>query len=249
MKNAKSDIVFGYHSLMETIRSGKTVEKVIVQKGGEAERKEELLDLLREHQIPWQNVPLEKLNRITRKNHQGVIGFISPIEFSNLENLVQTLFEEGKNPLIVLLDQVTDVRNFGAICRSAECMGVHAIVVPYKGSARIGADAMKTSAGALSRIPICRVHTLPNAARYLQNSGFQTVGCTEKGDRSLSSIEMTGPTALVMGSEEEGISKAVMDKCHALGKIEMAGEIGSLNVSVASGIALYEISKQREQAS
>lgn len=245
MTDTTTDFVIGYHALIEIIDAGKTVEKVLLQKGATSDRKNELLTLLKKHDIPMQIVPLEKLNRVTRKNHQGVIGFISPVEFYNLENLVQRLFEQGTTPLLLLLDEVTDVRNFGAICRSADCLGVHGVVIPLRGSARIGADAMKTSAGALSRVPVCRVTSLAHTAKYLKESGFKVVGCTEKANKDLAFVELNVPLALVMGAEDEGISNAVTAQCDILAKIPLMGKIGSLNVSVAAGIALYEINCQR----
>lgn len=245
MKQDLTDVVFGYRAVLETINSGKTVEKVLVQKGSGKEIDKELSDKLREHQIPVQRVPIEKLNRITRKNHQGIIGFISPIAFHDLENLVMEVFEKGVTPLFVLLDQVTDVRNFGAICRSAECMGAHGVLVPMKGSARIGSDAMKTSSGALSRIPVCRMHSTGADIRFLKDSGFTIVGCTEKANKDLNYVNLKDPLVLIMGSEDEGLDPKTIANCDQLIKIPMTGTTASLNVSVAAGIALYEIHRQR----
>ncbi len=185
------------------------------------------------------------MNRLTRKNHQGVFAFISPISFHSIENLLPQIYEAGKTPLLLILDRVTDVRNFGAIARSAECAGVDAIIVPEKGAAQMNADAVKTSAGALHRIPVCREKYLDYVIKFLQESGVKVVGCTEKGSQSLFDISMTEPTAIIMGSEEDGISPAFLKTVDAKAFIPMAGDIGSLNVSVSAGIIIYEAVRQR----
>ncbi|MGB1033282.1 MAG: TrmH family RNA methyltransferase, partial [Flavobacteriales bacterium] len=176
----ENDLLIGFHPLMEAIKSGKEIQKVFIQKGLTADRMPDLKQELNKHEIPMFIVPREKLERISRKNHQGIIAFTSPIEFQNLENLLFSLFEEGKNPSFLMLDGITDVRNFGAIVRSAECMGVHAVIIPVKGMAPINADAVKSSSGALLRVPICRSTHLDKTLSFLRNSGIKVVGCTEK---------------------------------------------------------------------
>ena len=185
-------------------------------------------------------VPNEKLNRITGKNHQGVIAYTAIIEYAEVENIIDDCYNSGKNPFILILDRITDVRNFGAIIRTAECLGVHAILIPSKGGAIINADTEKTSAGALNYMPICRVKYLDKSIEYLKNSGLKVVGCTEKADKEIGDVDMSGPVAIVLGSEEDGISDKYLGMCNDLGKIPMKGKVKSLNVSVASGLVLYQ---------
>jgi 23S rRNA (guanosine2251-2'-O)-methyltransferase len=190
-------------------------------------------------------VPLEKINRLTRKNHQGVFAFISPIDFHNIEDIIPALFEEGKNPLILVLDRITDVRNFGAIARTAECAGVDTILIPEQNAAAINADAIKTSAGALHKVTVCRTWNLKLALQYLKDSGIQLIGCTEKTQDNMYKPDYTPPTAIIMGSEEDGVSPEFLKMCDARAKIPMNGKIASLNVSVATGVILYEAIRQR----
>ena len=206
----------------------------------------ELRELVKKHRVNYKHVPVEKLNRLTRKNHQGVFAFVSPISFHRTENVIPQLFEEGKIPLFLILDRVTDVRNFGAIVRSAECSGVHAIIVPERGSAAINGDAMKTSAGALSSVPICREFNLKATIDFLKNSGIQVVACTEKTEDLIYAPDYTIPTAIILGSEEDGISEEYLKLCAHKTKIPMIGNIGSLNVSVSAGVILYEVVRQRK---
>lgn len=241
----KSDFLFGIRSVIEAIRSGKEIEKVLVKKGLQGELYEELVATMKEAKISWQEVPLDRINRATRKNHQGVIAFVSAITYQDLENTLICLFEEGKNPLILVLDGITDIRNMGAIARSAECAGVHAIVIPEKGGAPINADAVKTSAGALYNIPVSRVHNLYKSLEYLQNSGLKIVAATEKGSDDYTKIDFTGPTAIVLGAEDTGVSSQVLKICDQGAKIPIVGTIGSLNVSVAAGVLVYEVLRQR----
>lgn len=245
MKNESDDLVFGIRAAIEAISAGKEINKLFIQNGISNPLIGELKDAIRGLDIPLQYVPIEKLNRITRKNHQGVICFISPVSYQPLDQLIPIWFEEGKNPLIIILDRVTDVRNFGAICRTAECVGADAVVVPTKGGALINADAIKTSAGALHRITVCREMYLKETIEYLQSSGFNIVGCTEKTDKTIYDANFTGPTAIIMGSEEDGISPEYMKRCNELAKIPLNGNIASLNVSVAAGVILYECQRQR----
>ena len=205
----------------------------------------QLLGELRKRDVPVQQVPLEKLNRLTRKNHQGVIAWLSQVSYARLDTVLPLVYESGEEPLILVLDGVNDVRNFGAIARSAECAGVHAIVIPAVGSAAVNADAIKTSAGALHRVPVCREKDLPGAVRYLRDSGLKLIAATEKTENTLYSTDLSGPAAVIMGSEERGISNALLKEADTWTAIPMKGEISSLNVSVAAGIVLFEVLRQR----
>ena len=240
------DMVFGLHPVMEVLSSGKDIDKIMVQKGLQSENVMEILDTAKKLRFPVQRVPVEKLNRITRKNHQGVICFISPINFSSIDQVITDVFATGQDPLILILDRVSDVRNFGAIVRTAECAGVHAILVPEKGSAALNADAMKTSAGALNHIPICRSRSLLSGLAFLRNSGMRIIGLTEKTEESLYSKALTGPLGILMGSEDDGITPEFFRVCDELASIPLKGKIDSLNVSVSAGVALYEVIRQRE---
>lgn len=237
--------IFGIRPVIEAIAAGKELEALMVQKGISGELVTELKNIARLHEIMIQFVPEEKLNRVTRKVHQGVVAYISPITYTNIENLIPQLFEEGKVPLILMLDRITDVRNFGAIARSAHCFGAHAIVLPTRGAAPVSEDAVKTSAGALLKIPICREPNLKDTLDFLKNSGLQLIACTEKATKLVSAHDWTVPTCILMGSEEDGISGAYADFCDAEVRIPMAGNIDSLNVSVSAGIILYEVLNQR----
>ncbi len=241
----KSDFLFGIRSVIEAIRSGKEIEKILVKKGLQGELYDELVDTMKEANIGWQEVPLDRINRATRKNHQGVIAFISAITYQDIENTLMRVFEEGKNPLILVLDGITDIRNMGAIARSAECAGVDAIVIPEKGGAPINADAVKTSAGALHNIPVARVSNLYKAVEYLKNSGLKIVAATEKGSDDYTKVDYSGPTAIVMGAEDKGVSSSLLKICDEGAKIPIVGTIGSLNVSVAAGVLVYEVVRQR----
>jgi 23S rRNA (guanosine2251-2'-O)-methyltransferase len=243
MKN--EDFIFGTRAVIEAIKSGRNIEKVLLRKGTDNVLFAELFQLIKENNIPFQFVPVEKINRITRKNHQGVLAFVGVVEFADLETLVPGLFEAGVDPLILILDQVTDVRNFGAIIRTAECAGVHAVVIPEKGMARIGADAVKTSAGALHAVPVCKVKSLQTAIRLLKNSGIKTVAATEKATKLYTQSEMNIPLAIIMGSEDVGISPAILHLTDDQVKIPLFGKIESLNVSVAAGLMIYEAIRQR----
>lgn len=241
------EMVFGLRPIMEALQAGKTLEKIYLLKGAKNTIVSDISTLARAAGTPISLVPNEKLDSLTRKNHQGAVAFLSPIDYAPLDNILPTLFEQGKSPLILLLDRITDVRNFGAIARSAECLGVDAIVVPTHGAAQMNGDALKTSAGALTRVPVCRESNLHATLRRLKDSGLQVVACTEKGNETLekATLDMTGPLVVVMGSEEDGISPELQDLADARLRIPMIGQIGSLNVSVASGILLYEVLRQR----
>jgi 23S rRNA (guanosine2251-2'-O)-methyltransferase len=240
-----NQMVFGIRAIIEAIKSGKEIESLYLQRGLTGGIILELRTLINEQEIGFQLVPIEKLNRLTTKNHQGAVAFISPISYDKIENIIPGIYEKGEVPLILILDGITDVRNFGAIARTAECAGVHALIVPAKGSAQINPDAIKTSAGALYKIPVCRHDSLFKTAKFLQESGLQLIACTEKTDDYLYQPDYTAPTAIVMGSEESGISVDLIRISDHLAKIPMYGEIESLNVSVSAGILLYEAVRQR----
>lgn len=241
----KEDFVFGTRAVIEAIRAGRSIDKVLIKNGLSNELVGELYQLIKEYDIPFQYVPLEKINRITRKNHQGILALMASVEFFRIEDVLPTIFEKGEEPLILLLDQVTDVRNFGAIVRSAECAGVHAVVIPEKGAARIGADAVKTSAGALNIVPVCRTPNMSNTIDYLRNSGIRVVAATEKAADDYTRVSMAGPLAIIMGAEDKGISPAMLRAADHLAKIPILGTIGSLNVSVAASLMMYEAVRQR----
>lgn len=244
-KRETNQMVFGIRAIMEAIQSGQEIESLFLQRSLSGPLMQELRQILRDYEVPYQQVPLEKLNRITRKNHQGAIAVISPITYNKIENIVPMIFEKGENPLILILDSITDVRNLGAIARTAECSGVHALVVPQKGSAEINPDTIKTSAGALFNIDVCREENLAKTVKFLQESGIQVVVSTEKTQDSLYDVDFTVPTALVLGSEEYGVSSEIIRIADKLARIPMFGKTGSLNVSVSAGVVLYEAIRQR----
>ena len=239
------DFVFGTRAVMEAIKKGKTIDKILIKKGLSNELFFELQELIKGNNISVQSVPVEKINRITRKNHQGVLAFISPVVFDNIENILPGIYESGQIPLLLILDQITDVRNFGAIVRSAECAGVQAIIIPEKGMARIGADAVKTSAGALHHLPICKVNNLFKTIQFLIDSGIHIVAATEKGNKIYTEAEFNCPLGIVMGSEDDGISQQILNVAHEQLKIPIFGKIGSLNVSVSAALMIYEAVRQR----
>ena len=241
----KEDFVFGTRAVIEAIKTGKTIDKVLIKKGLKNELVAELHQLIRENKIAFQYVPIEKINRITRKNHQGVLALLSPIEFDNIDTILPGIYETGETPLLLILDQLTDVRNFGAIARSAECAGVQAIIIPEKGMARIGADAVKTSAGAIHHLPICKVKNLEDTVRFLKESGIFIVAATEKGDKLYTEADFTSPTGIVMGSEDTGISPGILKLADEQLKIPIKGKIESLNVSVSAALMIYEAVRQR----
>ncbi len=239
------DRIFGLRPVLEAIEAGKTIDKLMIQKGLQGELYHELLEKVTEYGIPMQQVPLQKLNRLTGKNHQGVFAFISPIDFHKLEDVLPSIYEAGKNPLILILDRISDVRNFGAIARTAECTGVDVIIIPEKGSASVNEDAIKTSAGALYQIPVCKVKSLKETIKFLQLSGISITCASEKTSDTIYDMDFSLPTAIVMGSEDDGVSNELIRISDNLAKLPMYGEIGSLNVSVACGAFLYEVIRQR----
>lgn len=241
----KSQVVFGIRAVIEAIESGKQVDKVLMKKdlGGELAR--ELLSVTREYNVPVQRVPVERINKVTRKNHQGVIAFMAAVDYYHVDDIVPALYDEGINPLVVVLDGVTDVRNFGAIARTCECAGVNCIVIPERNSVSVNADAVKTSAGALNYLPVCRERNLVKAVQYLRDSGFKVMGASEKTVLNYTKADFTGPVAIVLGAEDTGISTDVLKLCDTLVAIPEFGQINSLNVSVAGGIMIYEVVRQR----
>ncbi len=240
-----NDYIFGIRAIIEAIEAGKEIDKVFLKKDLNGELSAELIDLLNTHHIVTQRVPLERLNRITRKNHQGAIAMLSAVTYNRLDNLVPELYEQGRLPFMVVLDGITDVRNFGAIARTAECCGVDALVIPQRGSVSVGGDAIKTSAGALHYLPVCREKNLFSAVKFLKNNGYKIVAVSEKATTNYTRADYTVPTALVMGAEDIGISPEVMRLCDEKVAIPMFGNIGSLNVSVAAGVIMYEVVNQR----
>lgn len=238
--------IFGIRPLTEALEKGEKPEKVLLQQGLQGENYQQLFHIIRREKIPYQVVPVEKLNRVTRKNHQGVIAYISLIVYQPLHELLPMIYDQGELPMLVLLDRVTDVRNLGAIARSAECFGAHAIVIPDKGSAPVNADAIKTSAGALSRLPVCREGNIIETIAFLKESGIKIVAATEKGNVSIFNADLSGPIAIIMGSEDKGISPALLRLATQTVSIPMKGNIASLNVSVAAGIMLSVAHQQRK---
>lgn len=241
----EANLIFGTRAVIEAVEAGKDIEKIYIQKGLSNELYHQLRTALRGQAVPIQIVPPEKLKRITDKNHQGVVAYLTQITYYNAEELLATVFEKGKIPLLLILDRITDVRNFGAIARGAECAGVDFIIIPTRGAAQINGDAIKTSAGALHRLKVCREDNLKTTIEFLKESGLQIVACHEKTDNLIYAADFTKPTAIIMGSEEDGISNEYLKRSDMQVKIPMVGKIASLNVSVATGIVLFEAVKQR----
>lgn len=240
-----NDYIFGLRAVIEAIKAGKDIDKVLIKKDISGDLVAELFQVIKEYGVVSQRVPVECIHRITQKNHQGVVAFLSPVAYHNLDDLIPSLFEAGKLPFVVALDGITDVRNFGAIARTCECSGVDAIIIPEKNSVSVNADAVKTSAGALLHIPVVRVKNLNKAIKQLKESGLMIVGATEKGSKNYTTFDYTVPTAIVMGAEDTGISNENLRECDYLAAIPMFGQINSLNVSVAAGILIYEVVRQR----
>lgn len=244
MSKTSTDIIFGIHPVLEAFEAGTVLEKLYIQNGMQGVNIEKIKALAQETGTAINQVPIFKLNKFTRKAHQGVLAITSPISYQRLDEVIQSTYEKGEDPFILLLDRITDVRNIGAIARSADAFGVHAIVVPQKGTALINSEAMKSSAGALNHIPICRERFLDNTIRELKDFGLSVIACTEKTENMISQLKVEGPRAIIMGSEEDGISPKYIKLADHKAKIEMKGNVGSLNVSVASGIILYHLSKK-----
>jgi 23S rRNA (guanosine2251-2'-O)-methyltransferase len=246
-KREKPNFIYGIHSIIEAIEAGREIDKILIQNGLGGDLIAGLKRKLKDNDIVYNGVPIDTLNRITRSNHQGAVAYISEINYFNVEDILPQLFEEGEIPFFLILDRITDVRNFGAICRTAYSAGIHAIIVPFKGGAPANADAVKTSAGALSKIKVCRSPNLKYTINFLKESGVQIIACTEKSEKNYTSMDFTKPTAIIMGSEEDGVSLEYLRLCDSRAMIPMIGNLGSLNVSVATGIILYEVIRQRLQ--
>ena len=239
------EMIFGIRAVIEAVQAGKDVDRVLVKRELQGELFQELQEVLTMHEIPMQKVPLDRIDRITRKNHQGVLAYMSAVTYQKIEDIVPMLFEQGKNPFIVVLDGITDVRNFGAIARTCEVAGVDAIVIPARGSVRVSADAIKTSAGALHTIPVCRELNMRDAVQFLRNSGIKVVAATEKAAENYTNSSLVDPVAILMGGEDVGISPDLLKICDELVQLPVFGNIQSLNVSVAAGVMLYEVIRQR----
>jgi len=241
----KENLIFGIHPILEAIKSNKPIDKLYIQKGLSSDRIETILQDIDQDTVTINYVPIEKLDRLVRSNHQGVVATISPIIFQPLEKIVEELLDSKKIPLLLILDQVSDVRNFGAILRAAECTGVDAVIIQKKGGAPVSGDTVKVSAGAIFNVPLCKVDHIKDAIYYLQGSGIKTIAATEKTQNSVYNTDLTGPIAIIMGSEGLGVSKSVLSLVDEKMALPLLGKINSLNVSVASGVFLYETIRQR----
>jgi 23S rRNA (guanosine2251-2'-O)-methyltransferase len=241
----KKDMIYGTRAVIEAIKAGKQIEKILIQSGLVNDLIKELVSTARQHEVPFTYVPQEKLNRVSTRNHQGVICLLSPITYASLDNIIDFAYSEGREPFILILDRITDVRNFGAIARTAECAGVDCIVIAEKGNAPITSDAMKTSAGALNHLPVCRERDLKKTLKFLHDNGIMVVACTEKASKNIYDVSFNSPVAILMGSEEDGISDTLLRDADELVKIPQRGKIESLNVSVAAGVAIYEVVRQK----
>jgi 23S rRNA (guanosine2251-2'-O)-methyltransferase len=244
----EKDCIFGLRPVIEAIKAGKQLDRLLIKQGLQGPLYQELMELVRANNIVWQMVPVERIELVTRKNHQGVLAWLSLVEYQYIGNLLPMIWEKGEDPFIIALDGVSDVRNFGAIVRTAECLGAHAIIIPEKGSARITADAVKTSAGALHTFPVCREKSVLKAISYLRESGLRIISASEKSGTLLPDADLTGPIVLVLGSEDKGISRELLNLSDQEVRIPMAGTIESLNVSVSAGIITYEIVRQRNNS-
>ena len=242
---SKKDNIFGIYPILEAIKSDTEIDKVYIQKDSENDKLAEIVEKLQNQHVTINYVPVEKLNRLTNGNHQGVVAVTSPISFVGLEEIVEKTLESKKTPLFLILDQISDVRNFGAIIRTAECTGVDAIIVQKKGGAPVSGDTVKTSAGAIFKMPICKVDHIKDAIFYLQGSGIKTIAATEKTETTLYNTSFNEPVAIIMGSEGRGISTSVLKLVDQQASLPLLGEINSLNVSVACGAFLYEVVRQR----
>ena len=245
MGKSDSQFVFGVRSVIEAIRSGKEIEKILVRRDLRGDTVHELLMLIRKEKIPFQYVPVEKINRVTKKNHQGILAFISVVEYTRIDELVPSLYEDGRSPFLLMPDGVTDVRNLGAIVRTAESSGVHGMILPQKRTSMLTADTIKTSSGALYHLPVCRTDNIKETLDYLRKSGLQLVAASERAEKSYFEVDYLPPTLVIVGAEDKGLSPEVLKKADELVKIPMAGKIGSLNVSAAAAVLLYEVVRQR----
>jgi len=241
----KNQYIYGIHAVTEAIEAGKDIDRILLSKTLNSDTAQDIINRAKSLKVPVQRVPVQKIDRITRRNHQGVLAMMAAVTYYRVENLVPQLFDEGENPFFVVLDGVTDVRNFGAVARTCECAGVSAIVIPDRESVSVNADAVKTSAGALNYLPVCREHNLVSAVKLLRDSGFKIVGTSDKNAIPYTQGDYTGPVAIVLGAEDKGISQEIMKLCDTQVLIPEFGHINSLNVSVAGGIMIYEVVRQR----
>jgi 23S rRNA (guanosine2251-2'-O)-methyltransferase len=241
----ESECIFGIRTVIEAIKAGKQIDRLLVKQGLQGALYHELMTEVKKYNIAYQIVPIERIELVTKKNHQGVLAWLSLVEYQLIYNLLPMIYETGEDPLIIALDGVSDVRNFGAIVRTAECLGAHAIIIPEKGSARITGDAVKTSAGALHTFPVCREKSIVRAIEYLKESGLKVICAGEKTGQIAADTPLNGPSVLILGSEDKGISRELLALADHQVMIPMTGPIGSLNVSVAAGILIYEMVRQR----
>lgn len=241
----KEDYIFGIYPVLEAIKKGETLGKLFVQQGLNNPKIDQAVAQLESESVTINYVPVEKLNRLVRSNHQGIVATVSPITFTPIETLFESALEKRPNPVFVILDQISDVRNFGAIIRTAECTGVDGIIIQKKGGAPVSGDTVKASAGAIFNIPVCKVDHIKDAIFYAQSSGITTLAATEKSDQSLYDLNLSGPLAIVMGSEGRGVSKSVLKLVDQQASLPVLGSINSLNVSVACAVFLYETLRQR----
>ena len=241
----KENQIFGIRAIIEAIQAGKELDKVFLHKDAQGDLMRDLLKVLKNNKVNFTYVPIEKLNRLTDKNHQGAVASIAPVSFYDLETLISSVLESGKTPLFLILDQISDARNFGAIIRTAECTGVNGIIIGKQGAAPVNGDTVKTSAGAVFNVPICKVEHIKDAIFYLQGSGIKTIAATEKTEDAIYDLSLTEPLAIIMGSEDRGVNPSVLKIVDEKAKLPMFGTIASLNVSVACGAFLYEVVRQR----
>ena len=245
MSTREKDIIIGIRPVIEAIRAGKDIDKVLIKRGLRGDLYMELLNLLKSEGLNYQYVPVERINRISKKNNQGIIAYISPVTFGNIEQIIPMVFEKGKTPLILILDGITDVRNFGAIARTAECAGADAIIIGDKGSVRISSDAIKASAGALHNIPVCKSKNMTDTLLFLRNSGLKIIAASERSEEIYYNTILDIPVAIILGSEDRGVSSECLRSADTKIRIPVLGSIGSLNVSVAAAVILYEAIRQR----
>ncbi|WP_447636095.1 23S rRNA (guanosine(2251)-2'-O)-methyltransferase RlmB [Flavobacterium microcysteis] len=241
----KGHQIFGIRAIIEAIQAGKEIDKVFIQKDAQGELMKDLMKVMKRASVNFSYVPVEKLNKLTPNNHQGAVATIAPVSFHNLETLIETVIDSGKTPLFLILDQISDARNFGAIIRTAECTGVNGIIIQKQGAAPVNGDTVKTSAGAVFNVPICKVEHIKDAIFHLQGSGIKTIAATEKTDHNIYDLSLNEPIAIIMGSEDRGVNPSVLKIVDEKAKLPMFGTIASLNVSVACGAFLYETVRQR----
>ncbi len=241
----KAETIFGTRAVIEAIKAGREIEKIYIQAGLNNDLIKELINTAATHKAPYSFIPQQKLDRLSNKNHQGVVCVLSAVQYVPLENIIDKCYSEGREPFFLIVDRVTDVRNFGALARTAECAQLDAIIIADKGNAPITGDAMKTSAGALNHLPVCRVKDMKKTFQLLKDNGIQIIACTEKATTTIYQIDLNTPIAIVLGSEEDGISPQMLKEADHLAKIPLKGSIESLNVSVAAGIAVYEAIRQK----